>query len=202
MRIVVFLFCFFLSPLLFAQGFNDYYELGLSGNYRKVFLSDSDTNERAFDESSAYIASIAYYFREMTAVELSYSQGNNTRFIPSSSITSTTTHKYTLYGADLIFTFGTRQDQWIPYVKAGVAYFDRKSIDYQYITTATGDPAVTTEPVELNSTFVPSAGLGIQVRMTNYLSLKFGIDVWTSGAIDKSIEDFDWTGRFGISWFL
>lgn len=186
--------------MVFAQGFNNYVELGLSGNYRKVYLTESGTSERAFDESSAYIASFAYYFREMTAIEFSYSQGNNTRFIPSSTITSTTRHKYTLYGADLIFTFGTRADRWIPYIKAGVAYFDRKSIDYQYIQS-NGIP-IPTEPVELDSTFVPSAGFGIQVRATNQLSFKFGIDVWTSGAVNKDLKDFDWTGRVGISWFL
>lgn len=189
------------QSLAHAQGFNDYVELGLSGNYRKVYLTEANTTQRAFDESSAYIASVAYYFREMTAVELSYSQGNNTRYIPSSTITSTTTHKYTLYGADLIFTFGTRTDRWIPYIKGGVAYFDRKSIDYQYIDNNTGLP-LATDPVELDSTFVPSAGFGLQVRATTHVSFKFGIDVWTSGAINKNIEDFDWTGRIGISWFL
>lgn len=189
------------SHIVHAQGFNEYFELGISGNYRKVYLTETGSTERAFDESSAYIASIAYYFREMTAIELSYSQGSNTRYIPSSTITSTTNHKYTLYGADLIFTFGSRTDQWIPYIKAGVAYFDRKSIDYQYIDNVTGLP-LATSPVQLDSTVVPSAGFGIQVRATKQLSFKFGIDVWTSGAINKDIEDFDWTGRIGISWFL
>ena len=137
----------------------------------------------------------------MTAVELSYSQGSNTRYIPSSTITSTTTHKYTLYSSDLVFTFGKRTDQWIPYIKAGVTYFDRKSIEYQYIDNGTGLP-LPTDPVELESTIVPSAGFGLQVRITNYLSLKFGVDIWTSGAVKKDLGDFDWAGRVGVSWFL
>lgn len=201
MRFAVFLVSFLTCPLLFAQNFHRYFELGLSGNYRKTYLTESGTIERAYDESSAYIASFAYYFREMTAIEFSYSQGNNTRFIPSESITSTTRHKYTLYGADLIFTFGSRGDQWIPYIKAGVAYFDRKSIEYSYVQTSTGTP-IAAAPVELESTFVPSAGLGLQVRITNYLSFKFGIDVWTSGPVKKDLDEFDWAGRVGISWFL
>ncbi len=188
------------SPVM-AQGFRDYLELGLSGNYRKTYLTESGTTARAFDESSAYIASFAYYFREMTAVEFSYSQGNNTRYIPSQTITSTTTHKYTLYGADLIFTFGSRGDQWIPYIKGGVAYFDRKSINYSYVDATTGLP-IAAEPVELESTFVPSAGLGLQVRITNFLSFKFGIDVWTSGPVKKDLDELDFAGRVGISWFL
>jgi hypothetical protein len=189
------------TPSLSFADFNEYFELGASGNYRKVFLTDTSTDVRAFDESSAYVASLAYYFREMTAFELSYSQGTNTRHIPSSTITSTTRHKYTLYGADLIFTFGTRADQWIPYIKAGVAYFDRKSISYEYIDNGTGLPLLT-EPVELKSTLVPSGGFGMQVRISNRVSFKFGVDIWTSGAINKKLGDFDWAGRVGASWFL
>ncbi|MCB9072067.1 MAG: outer membrane beta-barrel protein [Bdellovibrionaceae bacterium] len=188
-------------PLSALADFNSYFELGLSGNYRKTFLTDTTTDERAYDQSSAYVASFAYYFREMTALEFSYSQGSNRRYIPSSTITSTTTHKYTLYGADLIFTFGTRQDRWIPYIKAGVSYFDRKSIEYQYIDNSTGLP-LPTEPVELRAAVVPSGGFGMQFRISNQLSFKFGIDVWTSGAINKKVKDFDWAGRIGISWFL
>lgn len=201
MRFAVFFVSFLACPLLFAQNFNRYYELGLSGNYRKTYLTETGSTARAYDESSAYIASFAYYFREMTAVEFSYSQGNNTRYIPSQTITSTTNHKYTLYGADLIFTFGSRGDQWIPYIKGGVAYFDRKSIDYRYVDTNSGI-LIAAEPVELESTFVPSAGAGIQVRITNYLSFKFGIDVWTSGPVSKDLDELDFAGRVGISWFL
>ena len=179
--------------------YNEYYEVGLSGNYRKVYLTELGTTERAYDENAAYTASFAYYFREMTAIEFSYSQGKNTRYIPSSTITSTTTHRYSLIGADLVFTFGKRTDTFIPYIKAGVAYFDRKSIDYEYINN--GVPEVP-QTVEINSTVVPSAGFGMQFRLTQRLSFKAGLEFWTSGAINKDIEDFDWAARMGISWFL
>lgn len=179
--------------------YNEYFEVGLSGNYRKVYLTELGTTARAYDENSAYTASFAYYFREMTAIEFSYSQGKNTRFIPSSTITSTTTHRYNLVGADLVFTFGKRTDTFIPYIKAGVAYFDKKSIDYEYINN--GIPEVP-QTVEIKSTVVPSAGFGMQFRLTQRLSFKAGLEFWTSGAINKDIEDFDWAARMGISWFL
>ncbi len=192
------IFLLWLPSIGLAQ-YNEYYEVGLSGNYRKVYLTELGTTQRAFDESSAYTASFAYYFREMTAIEFSYSQGKNTRFIPSSTITSTTTHRYSLIGTDLVFTFGKRSDTFIPYIKAGVAYFDRKSIDYEYINN--GVPELP-QTVEINSTVVPSAGFGMQFRLTQRLSFKAGLEFWTSGAINKDIKDFDWAARMGISWFL
>lgn len=179
--------------------YNEYFEIGLSGNYRKTFLTELGTTERAYDENAAYTASFAYYFREMTAIEFSYSQGKNTRFIPSSTITSTTTHRYSLFGADLVFTFGKRSDTFIPYIKAGVAYFDKKSIDYEYVNNGTPELPQT---VEINSTVVPSAGFGMQFRLTQRLSFKAGLEFWTSGAINKDVKDFDWAARMGISWFL
>lgn len=189
------------AQTLTAPTFNEYFELGISGNYRKVYLSDDNSSDRAYDENSAYVASAAYYFREMTALEISYSQGKNKRFIPSPTITSTTTHRYDMLGADLIFTFGKRGDLFIPYVKAGVAYFDRKSIEYVYVDNLTGT-VLPSSPVEMDSTVVPSAGLGVQIRMTQRLAFKAGIDIWTSGPINKNVDDFDWAARLGVSWFL
>lgn len=189
------------TSLAQVSQYNDYFELSLSGNYRKVFLSQDNTTARAYDENSAYVAAIAYYFREMTALEFSYSEGKNKRYIPSNTITSTTTHRYNLVGADLVFTFGKRTDQWIPYIKAGVAYFDKKSIDYEYVNH-TGGSSIPPTTVDLNSTVVPSAGAGLQFRLTQQLAFKVGLEFWTSGPINKKIEDFDWAGRVGISWFL
>jgi Outer membrane protein beta-barrel domain len=188
-----------LAPSLSWAQYNEYFEVGLSGNYRKVYLTELGTTERAFDENLAYTGSLAYYFREMTAIEFSYSQGKNTRYIPSNTITSTTTHRYSMFGADLVFTFGKRTDTFIPYIKAGVAYFDKKSIDYEYINSGVPQRPQT---VEINSTVVPSAGFGMQFRITQRISFKAGLEFWTSGAISKDIEDFDWAARMGISWFL
>lgn len=190
-------FILFIPVSSWAQ-FNEYFELGLSGAFRKAYLTEVGTTARAYDENSSYTASFAYYFREMTALEFSYSEGKNTRYIPSNTITSTTTHRYSLYGTDLVFTFGKRTDQFIPYIKAGVAYFDKKSIDYSYTGTVTIKP----QSVSINSTVVPSAGCGMQIRITDYLAFKTGVEFWTSGAVNKKITDFDWAGRVGISWFL
>lgn len=188
--------------LFFVQNASaDYFEFGLAGNYRKVHLSDSTTSQDAYDENYAYVGTFAYYFREMTALELSYSMGRNTRSAPSDVISSTTVHDYSMYGADLVFTFGKRTDDWIPYVKGGVAYFDKKDITYQY-TDHTNANNSFNSVVKLKPTLVPSAGLGMQLKLTSDLFFKFGIEMWTSGPVDKDIKQFDWAGRVGISWFL
>lgn len=178
----------------------DYFELSASGNYRKSFLMDSNTEQRAYDEARAFTGAVSYYFREMTALEISYTTGTSERVIPSPSISSKTTHYYDLVGADLVFTFGTRTDTYIPYIKAGIGYFSKKRIDYEYRDQNTN--TTTTASVNLESSVVPSAGAGIQIRLTERLAFKTGLEVWTSGPIRKKIEDFDWAARVGISWFL
>ena len=69
-----------------------YYELGFTGNYRKLYLPSSNSNRESFDESLSYTASIAYYFAEMAAMELSYTKGQSERFVPSPSADSRTTY--------------------------------------------------------------------------------------------------------------
>lgn len=196
MRLVIFILFFALARTSCA----DYFELSASGNYRKSFLMDSSTSQRAFDEVSAYTGAFAYYFREMTALEFSYTSGKATRNIPSTTISSETTNYYDLMGADLIFTFGQRTDSYIPYLKAGIGYFSKKKIDYRYIDHTTGN--VSFASVNLDASIVPSAGAGIQIRLTDRLAFKFGIEFWTSGPINKKIGDFDWSLRAGISWFI
>ncbi|MBY0316164.1 MAG: hypothetical protein K2Q26_11625 [Bdellovibrionales bacterium] len=196
MRILMFLLLLVISGMSHA----DYFELSASGNYRKSFLMDSNTEQRAYDEARAFTGAVSYYFREMTALEISYTTGTSERVIPSTSISSKTTHYYDLVGADLVFTFGTRTDTYIPYIKAGIGYFSKKRIDYEYRDQNTN--TTTTASVNLESSVVPSAGAGIQIRLTERLAFKTGLEVWTSGPIRKKIEDFDWAARVGISWFL
>lgn len=195
------LFTLIMVLITSSAAFADYFELGLAGNYRKVHLSDSTTDQKAYDENYAYVLTGAYYFREMTALEFSYSMGENTRSMPSQTLSSETVHDYSMWGADLVFTFGTRTDQFIPYIKAGLAYFDKKDITYKY-TDHTNNNNVIRENVSLKPTVVPSAGFGLQYKVTEQLFFKLGIEMWTSGPVNKSMEDFDWAGRIGISWFI
>lgn len=182
---------FALTPAISSAG---YYEFGLSGNYRKLYLPSQTTRE-SFDSTVSFTGSFAYYFAEMAAAELSYTRGQSERFIPSSTSDSRTTYDFELIGLDLVLTFADRKAPFIPYLKAGVAYFAKKDVTYEY-----SNPAYQ-ETVALDPTFVPSVGIGMKIRITERLSFKIGLEAWTSDSLDKDPR-WDMAGRAGISWFL
>lgn len=188
---------FLLTFLCCSSSYAGYFELGLSGNYRKIYLP-SDTKQEAFDETQALTMSLAYYFLEMTAIEFGLTKGNSERFIPGSTADVRTTYTYSLVGSDFIFTFAQRTEPFIPYVKVGVGYFIEKEVAYEY-DTHSGAPQITTVP--LRNTLVPSAGLGFRTRITNTLALKIGLEAWSSDALANRPK-VDWAGKAGVSWFF
>ncbi|MCB0378215.1 MAG: hypothetical protein KDD33_06960 [Bdellovibrionales bacterium] len=196
MRLMV-LFLLFFSSAMAQAG---YYELGLSGNYRKIYLPTSTGEAReSFDETVSYSASIAYYFAEMAALELSYTRGQSERFVPSETADSLTTYFFSLVGMDLIFTFAKRQDPFVPYIKIGGAYFVEKYVDYEFTNHVGTSPAP--QRVKLDPTFVPSLGLGLKLRLTDTMAFKIGAEAWTSDALGRTTR-WDWAGRAGVSWFF
>ena len=182
-----------LITLLSCDLYAGYYELGFTGNYRKLYLP-SNENRESFDETSSYTASLAYYFAEMAAAELSYTKGKSERFVPSQIADSRTTYDFSLIGFDLIFTFADRKAPFIPYLKGGVAYFAEKEVTYEF----TGQ---TPSTVRLPETFVPSIGFGLKIRITRTMAFKIGMEAWTS-ALENNSERWDWAGRAGVSWFF
>lgn len=188
MRFVLFLL---LLPLSAQAG---YYELGFSGTYRKLYLP-SDTDRESFDSTTSYTGSFAYYFAEMAATELSYTKGQSERFVANTTSDSRTLYDFELIGLDLVFTFADRKAPLVPYLKAGVAYFSRKEVTYEFSNPASSDTVV------LEPTFVPSLGFGIKMRLTQTLSFKIGAEAWTSDSLNSSPR-WDMAGRAGISWFL
>ncbi len=171
-----------------------YYELGFAANYRKLYLP-SDTTRESFDSTVSFTGSFAYYFAEMAALELSYTKGQSERFVPNPTSDSRTIYDFELIGLDLVFTFADRKAPFVPYVKAGAAYFSKKDVTYEF-----SNP-YTYETIELDATFVPSVGLGMKIRITDRLSFKIGMEAWTSDSLDRDPR-WDVAGRAGISWFL
>lgn len=190
------LLCLFLFPSVAMAG---YYELGFAGNYRKLYLPSESTRE-SFDSTISYTASFAYYFAEMAAAELNYTKGQSERFVPGQTADSRTTYDFSLVGLDLIFTFAERKDPFIPYLKAGIAYFAEKDVTYDFTDSTTGAP-LDSATVPLDRTFVPSLGFGLKIRLTQTLAFKIGMEAWTSDSIDRDPR-WDIAGRAGISWFL
>ena len=188
---------FFLSLLCF-KSYAGYYELSFSGNYRKIFLPTNE-GRKSFDKTLSYTGSIAYYFAEMAALELSYTRGQSERFVPSTTADSRTTYDYGLIGLDLIFTFADRKAPFIPYLKGGLAYFAEKSVTYEFTNNTGTSPPSDTE--SLDPTLVPSLGFGLKFRVTKTMALKLGVEAWTSDALGSDVQ-LDWAGRAGVSWFF
>jgi hypothetical protein len=166
-------------------------EVGATANYRKSVI-----NEDNYQESLSYTGSISYYFWEMSALELSYTDGTAVVVIQPSADESkfTITSSFYMAGADLVFTLAGRDSPFQPYIKLGGAYMEKKNVREV-------EGGATTE-ISSQAGIAPSAGLGFKIMLTKTFSIKVGVDAWTSPM--KSGEDttVDYAGRAGFSWFL
>ena len=100
-----------------------------------------------------------------------------------------------LVSLDLVLSFAGRQDPFRPYVKFGGGYLKKER--FRQVNNGNVDPINTQEGM------VPSAGLGFAVGVTKELSIKLGVDAWTSpmGKKDQPLV-VDYAGRAGISWMF
>lgn len=193
MKLAILIFLIF--PVIGQAG---YYELGFSGNYRKLNLP-SQTARKSFDATVSYTGSFAYYFAEMAAMELNYTKGQSERFVPGTDADSRTIYDFSLVGLDLILTFAERKAAFVPYIKAGMAYFAKKEVTYEFTNNLTN--VTTSNRADLGEAYVPSLGFGVKFRVTQTIAFKLGLEAWTSDSLDTDPE-WDWAGRAGISWFF
>lgn len=162
-------------------------EVGLSGSYRR-----SNLDEANFEESKSVTGSFSYYFMAMSALELSYTKGLST-VKASGTFEQTTQTEYELTGLDFVLSVGQRESSFRPYLKLGVVYIHRKIL----ITTDIASP-ITIEP---DDGIAPSAGIGVKIVLDKRLSLKLGVESWTSPLGQEPVE-YNYTGRAGISWIF
>jgi hypothetical protein len=177
-----------------APAFAGFFELGASANYRS---SSYDKNN--FIQSLTYTASMSYYFSEMCAFELGYTTGYSKQVTQGSTALD---HKETvednidLASLDLVLSFADRQDPFRPYVKLGGGYLSKA----RYRQIDDGDKTLLTEP---QKGWVPSGGFGLSINFTKELSIKLGVEAWTSPPSDKKNPlVVDVAGRAGISWLF
>jgi hypothetical protein len=169
------------------------FEIGASGNYRRSII---DTN--AYDEGHSNTGSISYYLNEASEIELSYTSSQSRRAIsegqPNGHVTNVTQN---MLGLDFVYTIGKQTSMLRPYLKAGAVWILEKRIVDQYRgTDGTLFPAIISDG---KKGAVPSAGLGFRLALTENLSLKVGVDAWTSEPTGDTPVTFDYAGRLGLS---
>lgn len=192
MKSAIFSFVFAMFFSTFAHA--GFVELGASGTYRK-----SNVGADIFSEAYSVTASISYLFDEMSAIETSYTEGfaRTVMGAVSAGATKEISNHVEMASLDFVYTFGDKEAVLRPYIKAGVGYLLMKEVTEMVV----GNNAVTTSQA---TGFVPSAGIGFRLGVTQNLSLKLGVDGWTSdpiGAKNRSSK-IDWAGRAGISWMF
>ncbi|MBX7231787.1 MAG: porin family protein [Bdellovibrionales bacterium] len=183
----------YLFPLLFlipsTSVFAGFMEVGASGNYRI-----SKINSNNYQEMVSYTGSLSYYFWEMSAMELSYTQGNQIVVlqIPSDNKTTTTTF-FELIGLDLVITLADKQSDFQPYVKMGGAYIKKEIV--RTIESLGSDR------IDSPAGLVPSAGVGFRIKLSTNFSIKAGVDAWTS-PLKQNPVTIDYAGRAGVSFLF
>lgn len=168
-----------------------YFELDVAANLRSTSLSKEDSSV-----NQSITGSIAYYFWQNSAVEISYTRGmlieKNAAVSPLPKFENH--YNYNLLGLEMILAYGDRSASFRPYVKAGVMQIEK--------TKTLFADGVSSTPTKIPSQMVPSVGTGLQFMLSNTFAIKFGIDAWPSNSIDRNPIIWDFATRLGISWFI
>lgn len=181
------IFSFIFTLLLCSHGFSMVTELGLSYGYQK----------RTFDANNKYqldskSASIAFYFSEHLALDLSYTDGfieQKTKDVTERIVQQTSR----IYGADLMILIADRTDIFQPYVKGGIAQIEKKQKIKIVGLDVHETPTI--------SARVPSYGAGLKIRLSEVFSLRFGIDFWKT-PLDDGSKTEDSAFKAGVSWMF
>ncbi len=166
-------------------------ELGLSTSYHNSKIDDNN-----FSVRQSVTASLAYYFWEMSALEISYTSGHyesSTGIDASSAVVILGTSEFV--GMDFVISFAGRKDSFQPFVKIGAIYMDK-----EYFL----DPDDNIKQrIDYQIGVAPSAGLGFRIRMTQAFSVKFSVDTWSTPiGDDRHPTNYDYAARAGISWLF
>lgn len=179
----------FLGTVQEAQA--GYLELDLSGNVRK-----SSIDEVNYYYNQSITGSIAYYFWENSAIEMSYTKGLSIKQVAATI--SLPQHQYissyTLMGVDFVLAWGTRASAFRPYLKAGVMQVEKTDT---IVAEGYADSVV-----PLPAKVVPSAGVGIQFMLSQTFAIKVGYDTWPSDSLSNTPVIWDYATRIGVSWYL
>jgi hypothetical protein len=176
-----------------SPAYAGFIELSATGNYRRTNIADD-----VKDENFSATGSFAYLFDAQSALELSYTKGEQRSEVGASSGNSQIILvNYAMAGLDFIYTLGDENSTLRPYIKMGGMYIIEKQRQTYYVFSP-GQRVYSTEEPAL----VPSAGLGARLKISQHLSLKFGVDAWTSKSVSKENVKVDHSSRVGLSWMF
>jgi hypothetical protein len=157
------------------------FELSASGSYKNT---NFDATHSAASESGT--AGLAYYFWDLSALEIAYTRGDANQVQPEYIAYQT----YTAYGVDLLVTVANQDSILKPYLKAGAAYLF-KSLRYSI-------PGFTQITVDTQG-IAPTAGMGFKLMLGQRFAIKGGVDVSSSPInIEPVTYDFGATGGISI----
>lgn len=189
MRILLLLLA--LTSFACPSAYAGFVELGASANFRYEGYDSAN-----YVETLAYTASVSYYFWEMCAWELNYTNGYSkqvTKGPLAIDDKETVEDNIELTSLDLVLSLADRQAAWRPYVKFGGGYLKKD----RYFRVNSDDETLIVHQEGL----VPSAGLGMSLNITSAFSIKIGIDAWTT-PVNYQPMIVDYVGRAGVSWIF
>ncbi len=162
-------------------------------------LSDSSFNENTYTKTVSNTASFAWYFLEMSAIEISYSKGEQEFSSPTDTSSSAYVYRidFEMYGADLVLAFGGKDAVFQPYIKGGAAWVEKQ---YYRLPSPGAPEKILLSEVEGDDP-VPSMGVGFKFMLFKNLRLKASYDRWRSGKDDNG-ETWDSRTNAGISLYF
>lgn len=183
-KLVLLLFLFLFSLALSPETQAGYFEVSGSGSYRKTTY---DKDNYSIYRSGT--ASVAYYFWELSALEISYTKARQdevkTQYESRSFVT--------FYGADLIFTLAGKQSLFQPYIKVGASYQDKNG------TYRQANQLVV--PLTEVKGWAPTGGVGFKIILGQHVAIKTGIDAWSSPLSQDNVT-YDYAARMGLSFIF
>ncbi len=163
------------------------FEISATGNYRKTYY---DSTHSTAMESGTF--GLAYYFWELSALELSFTRGDANQVAPEYTAYQT----FTAYGVDFLVTMANRESVIKPYLKAGASYIV-KSLRY-FDPVLGGTSSVNSQGI------APTAGIGFKIMIGQQFAIKTGVDVSSSPlpGDDRNPVTYDFSANAGVSFLF
>lgn len=192
MRLLISLFAFCLLMITANSAYSGVMELGASYSIRQSTIDDDN-----YTKNESWTGSFAWYFFELSAIEISYTKGLATQSLKAASDPNALVYfaEVEMYGADLVVTLAKKSSFIQPFVRGGAVKIKKQIYRQDPITQAIDKYGERIDSV------VPSYGAGIKLMVTETFSIKGSYDRWRSGSKDDK-DTWDDAIKAGVSWYF